>query len=968
MGNLHPSGWEYNMPEEHETGAVHVYPVEDMIEHRLEGLADDCPCEPFVHWVDPETGEVWENGGPMVMHQSIDGLCLRSHESKRLYGQPSGFVGKWLSGSALRSSRKTMTVQFEEEIGVLIDPLEPEISENGLIVDFITGDLLNPTPEEHVRQRLQRLLHIEYGYPRNRIAREITIHYGGREQKDGAGNPVRADVGVFRTAAAAKKKDQGALEIVCETKRPKEEAGYAQLVSYVFNTSAEGAIWFNQDMRVWRRVKNKLDPWPTLPRPRERWDAVGRRKKSELLELKDPRGTIRRCHDRIHRRGVTEDVAITMVRLLLAKWRDEERPGEYTEFYCTPEEFGTPAGRQSVRERVEMLFLEVRDANPTVFDRHEHIGASADEVVEVVTELQHYRLLGDTDEQWDVMGAAYEQYTADEMKKEGGEFFTNRLVVDLLAKMVVVSPEGTMLDPAGGTGGFCTAVLRRTRRLIRESTRGASAQNRAIESLKNRIFLIDKKPRLVKLAKAAMIVSGNGHRGFIQADSLQPLTQLPPTFLQHCPPERVSLVMTNPPWSGLVNGRINNDPVLLREYEVAHRWEWNDDGQYVPTDDLQGGGIPPEYLFVERCIRWLAPGGTLAIVLPKGILDNLEPALAVRHYLFRYCQVMAVINCHKNTFQPYTGSRGCLIVAKKKKTPGDGRRYKIFMAINRKVGQDSEGYPVYKKDETGRPTRELDQDLDQIYEAWQNHLQGRLTTSEYTFSIDASSLDPKTLKLNPQFFLPSLNETLQRIISLDGNGFTVERLGDRIAARIWKGTWFKREDLEVDAPNENTVEYLTPSAVLMRGQGVKYFDLSKCTQSRKEEILRHLGREGEIVISRSGTIGRVTLVGRSLVGKVLSDDLIRVWIDDPALRALVFAFLRSPGGQDQLLRNEYGTVQQHLEPPHVADLQLPLPEDPEQLNAIMSVVKAAMDAREQSIKLEGKADSQMRTLLGWDES
>lgn len=209
-------------------------------------------------------------------------------------------------------------VQQNREIAVLIDPLEPEFSVDGAIIDFITGDLLEPRPEEFVRQRLQRLLHIEYGYPRNRIAREIPIYYGGRILQDLEGNPVRADVGVFRNAAAARNKDQGAIEIVCETKRATSEAGHAQLVSYVFNTSAEGAVWFNrEDIRVWRRTGNALDPWPTLPRPRERWDAVGRRKKSELLELRDPRGTIKRCHDRIHRRGVTEDVAITMIRLLL---------------------------------------------------------------------------------------------------------------------------------------------------------------------------------------------------------------------------------------------------------------------------------------------------------------------------------------------------------------------------------------------------------------------------------------------------------------------------------------------------------------------------------------------------------------------------------------------------------------------------------------------------------------------------
>jgi type I restriction enzyme M protein len=844
----------------------------------------------------------------------------------------------------------------------LIDPLEPEFDENGRIIDYVTRDLLEDRPEERVRQRLARLLHIQYEYPKNRIAREIPIFHGSKEVRDAEGKPVRADVGVFRTAEAARRKDQGQIQLIAETKRPKQEQGYAQLVSYVFNTSSEGGIWFNgDDLRVWRRVDHRLDEWPTLPRIRERWDAVGRRRKSELLELKDPRGTLRRCHDRIHRRGATDDIAITMVRLLLSKWRDEERAGEYTEFYCTIDEFQSVEGRKAVAKRVEMLFAEVRDAHPTVFDRHETIGVSADEIIEVVTELQNYRLLGETDEQWDVMGAAYERYTADEMKKEGGEFFTNRLIVDLITKMSVDASEGAMLDPAGGTGGFCSAALRRVRHRIRETIKGKTAQDRAISNLKDRIFLIDKKPRLVKLAKAAMIVSGNGHRGFIQGDSLRPIDTLPEAFRAQCQPGRVSLIMTNPPWSGAVEGRIT-DRAILTEFQLGHRWSRDGDGAYGPTADL-ASGIPPEYLFVEQCTNWLAPGGTLAIVLPKGILDNMEPALTVRHYLFRNYQIQAVINCHKDTFQPYTGSRGCIILAKKKKHPGDARRYKIFMAINRKIGQDSEGVPVYKKDDRGRPTHELDHDLDAIYGAWLQFQAGRLKESEYAFSVDASSLDAATLKLNPQFYLPALNKSLQRIMSLDGNGFTVKRLGDETASQIWKGSWWKREDLVVDAPNPNTVEYLTPTTVFTGGEGTKYLDLSRCDEKRRAEILKHAARDGEILITRSGTIGRVTIAGRSLIGKILSDDLIRVWVDDPQLRALLFAFLRSPDGQNQMLRNEYGTVQQHLEPPHIADIQLPLPDDKVRLQALLETVKAALEAHERSIEMEARAGAQILEML-----
>ncbi len=849
---------------------------------------------------------------------------------------------------------------------VLIDIFEPDFNDDGQIIDFINDDLLLDRPEERVRQRLQKMLHIQYGYPKTCIAREIPVYYGGRELIDNEGNPVRADIGIFRTASAAVKKDIGQLEIVCETKRPTRRDGYSQLVSYIFNTSSNGAIWYNQEeIRVWRRIGNNLDEWPSLPRYREVWDAVGRRKKSELDDLKDPKGTLRRCHDRIHRRGVTDDVALSMVRILLAKWRDEEKPGEDTEFYCTPEELRTMEGRAEVANRVGKLFREVRDANPTVFDLHEEIGASPDEIVEVVTEIQNYRFIGDKDNQWDVMGAAYEQYTAEEMKKEGGEFFTNRLIVDLMTKMVVNSPNGIMLDPAGGTGGFCSAFLRYTRHLIRENVKARAAQDHAINNLKNKIFLIDKKPRLVKLAKAAMIVSGNGHRGFIQADSLVSFDNFRQDFINECQPGKVSFVMTNPPWSGLVSGRID-DPLILKNYEVAHRWEWKDD-TFLPTGELICGGVPPEYLFVERCIQWLEPNGILAIVLPKGILDNMEATLAVRHYLFRTCQVLAVINCHKNTFQPYTGSRGCIIVAKKKRIPNDNRNYKIFMAINRKIGQDSEGEPVYKPDDQGRPTHELDQDLDIILYAWRDYLKNKLKESEYTFSIDAKNIDGITLKMNPQYFLPSLNKTLMRIVELDGNGFVVERLGDRIASKIWKGSRFKREDLEVDAPNENTVEYLTPTSIFMHGKGMKLLDLSRCTESRRREILHHQAKDGEILITRSGTLGRLTIVGRTLAGKILSDDLIRVWIENVQYRALVFAFLKSPAGQDQLLRNEYGTVQQHLEPSHVADVQLPLPEDAEKLNYIFSIVTTALEAREKYVETETEADSEMLNLLRWNE-
>lgn len=48
---------------------VHMYPVNDLREHELEGTM--CPCGPQVLWKDPDTGEAYAEAP--VIHRSWDG-------------------------------------------------------------------------------------------------------------------------------------------------------------------------------------------------------------------------------------------------------------------------------------------------------------------------------------------------------------------------------------------------------------------------------------------------------------------------------------------------------------------------------------------------------------------------------------------------------------------------------------------------------------------------------------------------------------------------------------------------------------------------------------------------------------------------------------------------------------------------------------------------------------------------------
>ena len=110
------------------------------------------------------------------------------------------------------------------------------------------------------------------------------------------------------------------------------------------------------------------------------------------------------------------------------------------------------------------------------------------------------------------MGAAYEQFAHSVLKRQQGQFFTNRLVVRAMVHMLNPSITDAVLDPAGGSGGFATEAFRHKRRKVIENTiEGTAQRERQLERSKNTVFLVEISQRLVKIAKTAMLLSGDGN-------------------------------------------------------------------------------------------------------------------------------------------------------------------------------------------------------------------------------------------------------------------------------------------------------------------------------------------------------------------------------------------------------------------------------------------------------------------------
>ena len=544
-------------------------------------------------------------------------------------------------------------------------------------------------------------------------------------------------------------------------------------------------------------------------------------------------------------------------------------------------------------------------------------------------------------------------------------------LLDMQKDTIVHSIGSVMLDPAGGSGGFATAAFRYKRRKAIDGTKPGSPQReRRLGLCKNSVFLVEISKRLVKIAKTAMLLTGDGNTGMTQGNSLDKYSNLDGWITSHCPKGTPDIIITNPPFSGQKTESMMMDPDILKLFGFGHRPDPEGTFPTITDDDDRDAGHgtllirqAPELLFLERCIDWLKPGGRIGIVLPKGILDN-RTYINYRRWMLSRCKVDAVVTLHKNTFEPDTGVRTCVLFLSKPleddPVPGD---YTIFMAQSRRVGKDSKGEPVFALDEKGSATSELDEDLTQIAESYKTFRDiGTFTESETCFTAERGELDDN-LNLNPQHYSPELNATLEKVSKFDDKPdwsvTTIGQLDKNI--RIYMGPRWSSRSLVVEDPSDTTnlTPYLTANGALeQRRMTVKWFDMSRATDKQKECVRMLRVQKGDILISRSGTIGKVTYATRILADKyVISDDLVRVRVPDENMRAYLLAFLMSSTAMNLMKLDEFGSVQQHLQPRHIWGLPVPVPDSWEQVSPIIDAGKGMISAMEQT----SLADESLRT-------
>lgn len=397
-----------------------------------------------------------------------------------------------------------------------------------------------------------------------------------------------------------------------------------------------------------------------------------------------------------------------------------------------------------------------------------------------------------------------------------------------------------------------------------------------------------------------------------------------------------------------------SDKTILRNFVFGHTFKLSETGDYIfnTSDDDILQRQAPELLFLERCLDWLLPGGRLGIVMPKGFLDNISYE-QYRQWLLNNYRLDGVVTLHKDTFQPDTGVRTCILFISKPKTgeeiPSD---YPIFMAQSQRIGQDSKGNPVFILDGNGRSTGELNQDLDEIANAFVDFKNGHShPSSDYIFTTTRSSIRDH-YNINPQHYSPKLNEALREVLEFDNKeGWSTTTVGQLEAGiKIYIGPRWNSSSIKEDNPTDtsNLLPFLTANAALeLRRFSIKWMNPSKASKQQLTYMDMLKVEEGDILISRSGTIGKVTYATKDLSQNyIVSDDLVRVRVKDKKLRAFLLAYFMSKTALKLMLLDEYGSVQQHLQPRHIQQMIVPIPDDWHLANQMICAGEALIDAME----------------------
>lgn len=438
------------------------------------------------------------------------------------------------------------------------------------------------------------------------------------------------------------------LLAIFEFKQPTLEEGQSQLEIYLSREPrAKFGFWTNGDqtIAIYKLPDGAVQTFAgaSLPKP---GDNLSRASVEPLTydQLKIPterelRGVFRRLLDTIvveDSRSVRPDDQLNEIcNLLLLKLDSDSNASD------DPEEsvaFQPSSNEAQTAKEIREEFAELSRFRTNVFTEALDNELQLDDhtIHQAVYELSPLKLMNMGA---DAVSSAFQVFRRANLKAGEGQYFTPRRVIESAVRIMEITRQDKIIDPACGTGGF---LIEAYRSLSSRST-GSNAQADATYAHKQ-IWGVDKDGINVKLARAIMIILGDGSSNIHVGDSLRQhrWKSAYPHLQQPLTDGSFAAVITNPPFGQKL--KISAADAKRDKYTIAN---------------VAAGGGPNDYadleiglVFLERAFRLLASGGKLGIVLPETYFFSPTYAWLPR-WLDGRLELRGVLNIPMEAFQGF---------------------------------------------------------------------------------------------------------------------------------------------------------------------------------------------------------------------------------------------------------------------------------------------------------------------------
>ncbi len=570
-------------------------------------------------------------------------------------------------------------------------------------------------------------------------------------------------------------------------------------------------------------------------------------------------------------------------------------------------------------------FAELRDALPSVFDSSEAISLDSASIAFVDEKLESVDL---KDAERDPFGDLYEVFVGTGVREEEGQFFTPQNGVEALVELTNPQPGERIIDPACGAGGFVSSVLQHL------LSQGISSEEAA-----SSVFGIEKDAYLRKLAATRCSLLTLLSSNIYCADSLAWIDRDENELSLPCN-ESYDVVLTNPPFGKRI---VSTSRGVQKTFDLGAKWRKSRKTErYERTRELPRS-VPPQVLFVERCLSLLRPGGRLGIVVPESLITSKSYKHVVQ-YLRARGSINAVLGMPESFFKTSgkggTHTKVCL-VSYTKDLPEANAKTSIFMAEAEYCGHGSRGQRIERDD------------LPAIMRNFESFSNGGLLTQEQNhlgYVLPAQKVVDHTL--SPRYYDPEVKATLELLQETHD----LVKLGDLLDSGLLK----KSTGHEV-----GRAAYGTGSVPFVRTSDLSNWEIKidpkHCVSEDiyEEYAARQDVQAGDVLMVKDGTylIGTCALVTEYDTRMVYQSHVYKLRSTDPDKLSpyLLLAVLSSDPVQRQIKSKRFTQDIIDSLGRRINELTLPIPTSKAHRDRVTAMVRQAIRDRIEARELARRA-------------